>query len=262
MDFTDNILHVWYHTDSKGISWEDFSNGEGRQTGESLLSLLNSMSPEYEDIRKDFSSAVDYILNFYSSDEKNKKYSLISRYRTYMKFNPEFVKRYEKYEVIQDNPYANQISNVEDALIFNENNSYTANQTFQFNAEYIDTNLSFLNLYVLASNKTNVNKCEICGKYFIPERSSEKRCTNIYRNGRTCRDIGFEETKKKDIAYSLYRREYKRREAEARSTDSQGGIDKREKLHKWRIPAKNKSDQVNKGLLSMDDFKKWLKESE
>ena len=57
-----------------------------------------------------------------------------------------------------------------------------------------------------------LKKCKNCGKCFIPSsRSDEIYCDNIFKDGRTCKQVGYENKIKNDKFLKEYRREYKRR---------------------------------------------------
>lgn len=79
--------------------------------------------------------------------------------------------------------------------------------------------------FKVIQNNFTINKCENCGKLFIPVTSSnnpnqkgrndQKYCNNLYKDtGRTCREIGALNKQKEKVQNSLilkeYNREYKR----------------------------------------------------
>ncbi len=80
-------------------------------------------------------------------------------------------------------------------------------------------------LFKVIQNNFTINKCENCGKLFIPSttsnnpnqkgRNDQKYCNNLYLNtGKTCREIGALNKQKEKVKNSLilkeYNREYKR----------------------------------------------------
>ena len=80
-------------------------------------------------------------------------------------------------------------------------------------------------LFKIIQNNFTINKCENCGKLFIPVttsknknqkgRNDQKYCNNIYLDtGKTCREIGALNKRKEKVKNSLilqeYNREYKR----------------------------------------------------
>ena len=80
-------------------------------------------------------------------------------------------------------------------------------------------------LFKIIQNNFTINKCENCGKLFLPVTSSknknqkgrndQKYCNNLYLDtGKTCREIGALNKRKEKVQNSLilneYSREYKR----------------------------------------------------
>lgn len=80
-------------------------------------------------------------------------------------------------------------------------------------------------LFKVIQNNFTINKCENCGRLFIPSttsnnpnqkgRNDQKYCNNLYLNtGKTCREIGALNKQKEKVRNSLilkeYNREYKR----------------------------------------------------
>ena len=80
-------------------------------------------------------------------------------------------------------------------------------------------------LFKIIQNNFTINKCENCGRLFIPTttsnnpnqkgRNDQKYCNNLYLDtGKTCREIGALNKQKEKIKNSLilkeYTREYKR----------------------------------------------------
>lgn len=58
--------------------------------------------------------------------------------------------------------------------------------------------------------KININICENCGKYFIPKnKSNEKYCNNIFKSGKTCRELSYQLKFNNDKVEQLYRSSYK-----------------------------------------------------
>ena len=80
-------------------------------------------------------------------------------------------------------------------------------------------------LFKVIQNNFTINKCENCGRLFIPSttsnnpnqkgRNDQKYCNNLYLDtGKTCREIGALNKQKEKVKNSLilkeYNREYKR----------------------------------------------------
>ena len=66
----------------------------------------------------------------------------------------------------------------------------------------------------IKKNNIVIKRCENCGKYFIPQnRSDEKYCDKIFKNNKTCKEVGYEMKLKKDSFKSEYRKAYKTQHA-------------------------------------------------
>ena len=76
-------------------------------------------------------------------------------------------------------------------------------------------------LFKIIQNNFTINKCENCGKLFIPVttsknknqkgRNDQKYCNNLYLDtGKTCREIGALNKRKEKVQNSLILREYSR----------------------------------------------------
>lgn len=102
--------------------------------------------------------------------------------------------------------------------------------------------------------------CKNCGRYFaLTGRSSAEYCDRpATASGSTCKDVGGTKTwqikKKDDEAFTLYRREYKRRFAWIRL-----GKCSREDFAAWSEEAQQKKADFESGAMSLDDFAAWLK---
>lgn len=61
-------------------------------------------------------------------------------------------------------------------------------------------------------NNVPILKCPICNRFFIANNHGIMYCENIYKDGKTCRQIGankqFKEKRKADAALSLYEKKY------------------------------------------------------
>lgn len=93
-----------------------------------------------------------------------------------------------------------------------------------YELQYTEEQIRF-ELFKVIQNNFTINKCENCGKLFIPSttsnnpnqkgRNDQKYCNNLYLDtGKTCREIGALNKQKEKVKNSLilkeYNREYKR----------------------------------------------------
>lgn len=104
--------------------------------------------------------------------------------------------------------------------------------------------------------------CSYCGKYFaIPRRNTAEFCNlTVDENGYTCREVGarkrWAEKKNSDELFKEYRREYKKRFNWIKAGKISPGT-----FYAWSATAKSKRDECAAGMISFDEFKKWLSES-
>jgi len=109
-------------------------------------------------------------------------------------------------------------------------------------------------------NNTTIKLCQNCGKFFIPySRSDEIYCDNIYENGKTCKEIGYEVKLKNDEFKTSYRRAYKTQRARIAYNRH---ITNYEELHfkPWEKAAKQALADFS-SKKDIDGFQKWLKDN-
>ena len=112
----------------------------------------------------------------------------------------------------------------------------------------------------IIERKVNINICENCGKYFIPKnKSNEKYCNNIFKNGKTCRELSYQLKLNNDDVEQLYRISYKTQNAKKQRNHHIKNIET--KFKTWSIRAKEKKDMCKKGDITIEQFKKWLEEN-
>ncbi len=115
-------------------------------------------------------------------------------------------------------------------------------------------------MYLIENNIT-LKTCENCGKYFYPSsRSDEKYCSNVFKNGKTCRQLGYEIKINNDELLKTYRTAYK----------TANGWKNRNKLNnknvealfvKWHKLAKEQLRQAQNGDIGIDEYKQWFKDN-
>ena len=122
-------------------------------------------------------------------------------------------------------------------------------------------NILFLILMETISKNVVIRQCKNCGKYFIPvNRSDEVYCNNEYKDGKTCKQIGFWQTKKRkyeeDEFSRLYRNTYQQKLLRVkRNPDNKAYA---EDFEKFKEGVKQMREAVLADEKTEDDFKKWL----
>lgn len=116
-------------------------------------------------------------------------------------------------------------------------------------------------LYRAAALNIQFNKCKNCGKYFVPTtKSNEIYCTRVFRNGKTCRDIGYELSVQSDEITKLYRNAYKTQNAKKQRNKNIANVDKL--FSNWASEAKKMYKLCKDNKIKFDELSKWLKENQ
>lgn len=114
-------------------------------------------------------------------------------------------------------------------------------------------------IFKVLSLDIKFNKCKNCGKYFVPTaKSNEIYCTRTFRNNKTCRDIGYENSVQSDEISKAYRNAYKTQNAKKQRNKFVHNID--EKFFNWAAEAKEMYKLCKDNKIALDEFNKWLKE--
>lgn len=110
----------------------------------------------------------------------------------------------------------------------------------------------------LTNNNVKIKRCANCGKYFIPtNRSDEIYCDNIFRSGKTCKQIGYEEKEKKDPFKSLYTKARKTQHARIQYNKENKPNYKEEHYIPWKEAAEKARDHY-RAINDFEGFKKWI----
>lgn len=114
-----------------------------------------------------------------------------------------------------------------------------------------------LEISKLMEKNVIIKKCENCKKYFIPEkRSDEIYCNRIFKNNKTCKEIGYDEKISKDAFAKAYRKEYKTQHQRIRYNKHIDGYAQKH-FEPWKAAAK----KALKKFQQDDDikgFENWL----
>ena len=115
----------------------------------------------------------------------------------------------------------------------------------------------------IANLNIEIKKCRNCGKFFVPDnRSDEIYCSNIFENGKTCKEIGHFKVKQKLIHDNdnlrIYRNVYQKLLLRTRRNPDNIQYARdfeffKEDNNKWK-------ENISKGLASEEEYIKWLSE--
>ena len=104
--------------------------------------------------------------------------------------------------------------------------------------------------------------CKNCLRYFaVTGKASTEYCDRVCDSkGRTCREIGaintWTQRKQGDEVFKEYRREYKKRFARINA----GKLTK-SAFYAWSEEARRRKEDCDRGVISPEEFSRWLKES-
>lgn len=104
-----------------------------------------------------------------------------------------------------------------------------------------------------------VKRCENCGDFFVPSvRSDEVYCNKVLSNGRTCKQVGYENKINSDEVLREYRKAYKTKNA-FKNRNKHNNLNAEKDFKKWVYAAKQKIEDCRNGIITLEEFKEWLK---
>ena len=119
-----------------------------------------------------------------------------------------------------------------------------------------------IELLEIAKLNIEIKKCRNCGKFFVPDnRSDEIYCSNIYENGKTCKEIGHFKVQQKLIQENddlrIYRNVYQKLLLRTRRNPSNTKYARefeffKDDNNKWR-------ENISKGKCTEKKYVDWLK---
>ena len=119
-----------------------------------------------------------------------------------------------------------------------------------------------IELLEIAKLNIEIKKCRNCGKFFVPDnRSDEIYCSNIYENGKTCKEIGHFKVQQKLIQENddlrIYRNVYQKLLLRTRRIPTNTKYARefeffKDDNNKWR-------ENISKGISTEKEYIEWLK---
>lgn len=117
-------------------------------------------------------------------------------------------------------------------------------------------------LLEIAKLNIEIKKCRNCGKFFVPDnRSDEIYCSNIYENGKTCKEIGHFKVQQKLMQENddlrIYRNVYQKLLLRTRRNPSNTKYAREFEIfkddnNKWK-------ENISKGISTEKEYIDWLK---
>lgn len=119
-----------------------------------------------------------------------------------------------------------------------------------------------IELLEIAKLNIEIKKCRNCGKFFVPDnRSDEIYCSNIFENGKTCKEIGHFKVQQKLMHENdnlrIYRNVYQKLLLRTRRNPSNTKYARefeffKDDNNKWK-------ENISKGISTEKEYIEWLK---
>ena len=236
---------------------------------EMIKSIITKVAPKLEKYKKYFIDDIKYIYNLNDLEELR---DLSPAQRLYIlrdsKKESAVLKLYDYKDLKLD---FNNFGNFTNFSITKEDDS-------QEIAKYIDNDKltaycfkcnniiqSFIvELLELATiDNIEIKKCKNCGKYFVPDnRSDEIYCSNIYENGKTCKEVGHFRTQqrlmKEDDDLRIYRNVYQKLLLRTRRNPDNSQYEN--KFRQFKEKNVELREKINNGEITQEEYMKWLNE--
>ena len=236
---------------------------------EALQKVIELSANKLEKYKKAFIKDIKYIYNLNDLEELN---SLTPAQRLHALRNS--IKSSEILKLYDSKNLKIQLNNYGDFTNF----SITEEADAQEMANFVDKELlsaycftctniiqSFIIelLEIATTENIEIKKCKNCGKYFVPDnRSDEIYCSNIYENGKTCKEVGYFRTTQKLMKENddlrIYRNVYQKLLLRTRRNPTNDKYEQEFKNFKEKnIELKEK---VNNGKITQEKYMEWLNE--
>lgn len=251
----------------------DFSNIEIYQCydeneyQEMVKEVVNAVANKLEKFKKAFIEDIKYIYNLNDLEELNN-------------LSPA-----QRLHILRDSKKESEVLKIYDSknlkLCFNNFGNFatfsiTKEEDAQEIAKYVDkdklspycfTSTNIIQSFIIELfeitliDNIEIKQCKNCGKYFVPDnRSDEIYCSNIYENGKTCKEVGHFRTQQKLMQLNddlrIYRNVYQKLLLRTRrNPDNTQYEDEFEQFKQKNIELKEK---INKGEMTQKEYMEWL----
>ena len=122
---------------------------------------------------------------------------------------------------------------------------------------------NFYYIEFISDKRHVIKQCKNCGRYFIPKNLRDiKYCNNIFKNNKTCKELGkqisYKKSLKDDELLDMYRKRYLSLASSVSHYGTEKAIEKFENYKKDGAIMKKK--YLNKEI-NEKDFEEWIKKS-
>ncbi len=168
------------------------------------------------------------------------------------------VKELEKNKIISCNSINSKMKSL--GIAYNVCVTYSEDNTPTYYFENMSDVIHF-DLCQFLKNNIDIKKCENCGDYFIPKtRSDEIYCDSMDKDGKPCRQKGYENKVNNDAILKEYRKIYKTQNARKQRNKHKANIE--ELFKKWHINAKSFLIKCQNNEINIADMVKEISGTE
>ena len=231
--------------------------------------LIEKTADKLKDIQSFFMKDIEYIYNLSDLEELSefspaKRLYILRKRRKGMNIT-KLLEEY-RFEMLFDN-----YGNFNDTVLSSETDAQelatVANKDALFPYNYVCDNIVptlYMELFELTLvENIEIKRCKNCGKLFVPEnRSDELYCSNVFENGRTCKEVGPFRFKQKLMEENndlkIYRNVYQKLLLRTRRNPLNEDYERA--FLKFKRENAELKDKINKGELTQEEYMKWLNE--
>nr|WP_317358033.1 DUF6076 domain-containing protein [uncultured Tyzzerella sp.] len=216
-----------------------------------ILNILDEMIEEIENIKNNLISEIQFLTKDFENLSPMEKLYLIDYDRKLVGKSPYYTEKYFTSNFEPSKIYIKKCKN-KDELInqFNSKNVEIV-EMFILNDSH---DLIRFELIQMVKNNIKINKCKLCGNYFIPlGRTDTLYCDRIFTGGKSCKQLGarikYKEKSKLNPIHIQYEKAYRRIYSKQRRK-----VITKEEFFIWSEKAKNLRDKCINNEISFDEF--------
>ncbi|MBQ3408498.1 MAG: hypothetical protein IJH12_04765 [Clostridia bacterium] len=237
--------------------------------------FINAYTPIYRSVKtklrhmqEKVKNCVDYMYNL-NNNSKDSAFTPFEKYLTYVIRNNYF-KYSRDIEVSYFQQFAYDNFNIQKCTITPKMvRNYIADDIINiddspiYSTEFL-SNILYVCLFEISSNAdVKIKICKNCGKYFIPNKQTEKYCDiKYYKDEIACKQTGANNSYNKKRAsveaIKYYRNNYQRRLMQVKKS---GSAEIKTAFEKWKKDAKAKIKEFNNKEISEEKLLNWMIEN-
>lgn len=229
--------------------------------------LIDKTSKKLSKIQKGFIKDIEYIYNLNELEELN---NMSPAQRLYiLREREQKAKVFEIYEESKINLCLNNFGDFTKFSITNEEDAQEIAKVvktenllpYNYLCKNIIPTFVIELLELTTIENIEIKRCKNCGKFFVPEnRSDELYCSNIFENGKTCKEVGPFKVKQKLMEENndlkVYRNVYQKLLLRTRRNPMNDEYEK--EFIEFKKKNAELKEKVNNGELTQEQYMEWL----